>query len=127
MNQNMKQPPMDKRFIAILKNHALSFFKVMSGELNVGTELINQDNRTTEKFNQLFIMDGKNRNAVNKLSAGDIGATLKLKNTKTNHTLYPKDQNVIIHPIVFPEPRIRVAIFAKNQADDEKMSEVLAE
>lgn len=105
----------------------LSFFKVMSGELNVGQELINQENRTAEKFNQLFIMDGKNRNQVNKLSAGDIGATLKLKNTKTNQTLYSKDQNVKIQPIIFPEPRIRVAIVAKNQADDEKMSEVLAE
>ncbi len=124
-----KQPCTLFVFKTLIEPHLgkLSFFKVMSGELNVGTELINQDNRTSEKFNQLFIMDGKNRNQVNKLSAGDIGATLKLKNTKTNQTLYPKDQNVKINPIVFPEPRIRVAIVAKNKADDEKLSEVLAE
>lgn len=105
----------------------LSFFKVMSGELNVGQELVNQTNRGHEKFNQLFIMDGKNRNPVTKLSAGDIGATLKLKNTKTNDTLYPKDVDYKVEPIVFPEPRIRVALVAKNKADDEKIGEVLAE
>ncbi len=126
---NPKEPCTLFVFKTLIEPHLgkLSFFKVMSGELNAGDELINQDNRTSEKFNQLFIMDGKNRNTVNKLSAGDIGATLKLKNTKTNQTLYPKDAGVMITPIDFPEPRIRMAIVAKNKADDEKLSEVLSE
>ncbi len=124
-----KQPTTLFVFKTLIEPHLgkLSFFKVLSGELNVGMDLVNQQNRNTEKLNQLFIMDGKNRNPVTKLSAGDIGATLKLKNTKTNDTLYPKDEDFIVQPIVFPEPKIRVAIVAKNKADDEKLGEVLSE
>ena len=105
----------------------ISFFKVLSGEISTGMELVNQNNQTLERLNQLFVMDGKNRTVVTKLSAGDIGATLKMKNTATNQTLYPKDAGVIVAPIEFPEPRIRTAIVTKNKADEEKMSEVLAE
>jgi elongation factor G len=103
----------------------LSVFKVVSGEVTVGQELINEENGTVERINQLFILDGKNRNPVNKLIAGDIGATVKLKNTHTNDTLHQKGFDVAIEPIAFPEPRIKVAIITKNKADDEKLSDVL--
>ena len=105
----------------------LTLFKVLSGEVSVGTELTNEANGTVERINQLFIMDGKNRNTINKLSAGDIGATLKLKNTHTNQTLHTKGFDVTIKPIVFPEPRIQVAIIALNKHDDEKLGEALQE
>jgi elongation factor G len=59
----------------------------MSGEINAGVDLTNTTTGQTERLNQLFIMDGKNRNPVTKLSAGDIGATLKLKDTLTNQTI----------------------------------------
>jgi elongation factor G len=58
--------------------------------------------------------------------AGDIGATLKLKDTYTNQTLHAKGSEVTIDPIVFPEPRIRTAVIAKTKTDDEKIGEVLA-
>ncbi len=105
----------------------LTFFKVMSGEVKPGMELINEKGNTTERLSQLFIADGKNRNNVDKLRAGDIGCTLKLKNTLTNHTLCEKSFHGQIAPIQFPSPKVRVAIEAKNKADDEKLSEVLAE
>ncbi|SHK91987.1 translation elongation factor 2 (EF-2/EF-G) [Chitinophaga jiangningensis] len=105
----------------------LTFFKVMSGEIKPGMELINEKGNTTERISQLFIADGKNRNNVDKLRAGDIGCTLKLKNTLTNHTLCDKSFPGQITPIDFPGPKVRVAIEAKNKADDEKLSEVLAE
>lgn len=105
----------------------LSLFKVVSGEITSGIDVINASNGTVERINQLFIMDGKNRNPINKLSAGDLGATLKLKNTFTNQTLYGKGNAVTIQPIVFPEPRISVAIIAKNKNDDEKIGTVLAD
>lgn len=105
----------------------LTFFKVFSGELSTGDELLNQQTGALERIGSLFIMDGKNRNPVNKLTAGDIGATLKLKSTQTNQTLHAKGVNITIDPIHFPEPRIRTAIIAKNKADDEKLGEVLAE
>jgi elongation factor G len=72
-------------------------------------------------------MDGKNRNPINKLKAGDIGSTLKLKNTRTNHTLAGKGFDAQIQPIEFPLPRIRTAILTKNKSDDEKLGEVLYE
>lgn len=104
----------------------LSFFKVISGEVNSSSELINSQTGATEKFHQLFIMDGKTRNPVDKLVAGDIGATLKLKDTYTNQTLHAKGFDVTIEPIEYPAPRIRTAVVAQSKGDDEKIGEVLA-
>jgi len=105
----------------------LSFFKVLSGEVTPGIELMNERTNTMERLNQIFIMDGKNRNPVEKLKAGDIGCTLKLKNTFTNQTLNGKGLHHNIDPIHFPKSRIRTAIVAKNTSDDEKLGEVLHE
>ena len=88
----------------------MSFFKVISGNLTAGTDLLNHQSGQVERLNQLFIMDGKNRNPVDKLVVGDIGATLKLKSTETNHTLHSKDVDIAIKPIQFPGARIRTAI-----------------
>ena len=77
----------------------LSFFKVMSGEVATAMDLYNPRTRGTERFNQLFIMDGKNRNPVQKLVAGDIGATLKLKDTATNDTLCANGKDFRFDPI----------------------------
>lgn len=104
----------------------LSFFKVMQGEVKVGDDLVNAQTNNTERLNQLFIMDGATRNPVNKLTAGDIGATLKLKDTATNHTLHTKGFDVTVKPIEFPRPRIRVAVIAKSKQDNEKIGDALA-
>lgn len=103
----------------------MSFFKVISGSVEVGNDFVNHQTGQSERLNQLFIMDGKNRNPVEKLVVGDIGSTLKLKSTETNHTL--KDKSVVnaVKPIQFPGSRIRTAIVAKNKQDDEKLGEVL--
>jgi elongation factor G len=103
----------------------LTFFKVITGEVTSNSELINSQTGAIERFHQLFIMDGKNRNPVDKLVAGDIGATLKLKDTFTNQTLHAKGFDVTIEPIVFPEPRMRTAVIAKSKTDEEKIGEVL--
>jgi elongation factor G len=124
-----KGPPSLFVFKTLIEPHLgkLSFFKVLSGEINTGADLVNSSNGQTERLNQLFIMDGKNRNPVTKLTAGDIGATLKLKDTLTNQTLSAPGKKISIDPIHFPLPRIRVAIVAKNKADDEKLGTVLSE
>src|SRR5690606_36588450 len=103
----------------------LSFFKVISGEVTTNMELVNSQTGTVERLNQLFIMDGKTRTPVDKLVAGDIGATLKLKDTFTNQTLRSKGFDVTIRPIEFPTPRIRTAVVAQSKNDDEKIGEVL--
>ncbi|MCB0516212.1 MAG: elongation factor G [Chitinophagales bacterium] len=103
----------------------MSFFKVYSGVVNVGDELVNSITGTTERFNQLFLMNGKNRDAINELRAGDIGATVKLKDSHTNSTLHPKGNEFHIKPIDFPEPHIRVAVTTPNKSDVEKMANAL--
>lgn len=99
----------------------LSLFKVMSGEVVQGADFQNEKTNTTERIGQLYILDGKNRNQVDRLKAGDIGATLKLKNTNTSDTLNAKGATGNIDEIHFPEPKLRTAIVAKNKNDDEKL------
>jgi elongation factor G len=103
----------------------LTYFKVLSGELKKGTQLKNSDTHTLETINQLYVMDGHQRNPVEILKAGDIGATLKLKNTETNHTLHALPTDLKIQPIEFPSARLTVAIVANNKKDDERLGEVL--
>ena len=103
----------------------VSFFKVKSGEVKQNDKLENSRNEEIEILNQLYIMDGKNREPVEKLTAGDIGATLKLKYTETNDTLRAKGSNITIKPIKFPEPRISKAVGAADKNDEEKLSDAL--
>ena len=103
----------------------VTFFKVMSGEVKLNDKLVNSRNEETEIMNQLFIMDGKKREPVNKLTVGDIGATLKLKFTVTNDTLNTPNKPLTVKPIQYPESRIRKAVFAVNKNDDEKISDAL--
>lgn len=103
----------------------VTFFKVKRGEVTVNDKLVNSRNGETEVFNQLFIMDGKERNHVQKLTVGDIGATLKLKFTETNDTLSALGEEVRLKPIEYPQPRIRRAVMAVNTKDEEKLSEAL--
>jgi elongation factor G len=103
----------------------LSFFKVISGEITTSSELVNSQTGVTERIHQIFIMDGKTRTPVDKLVAGDIGATLKLKDTYTNQTLHARGFDVTVTPIVYPEPRIHTAVIAQSKNDEEKIGEVL--
>lgn len=103
----------------------ISFFKVLSGTLKKGAQLKNSDTHQVEIMNQLFVMDGKSRNSVEELVAGDIGATLKLKNTDTNHTLHALNEDLHIRPIQFPQARLRTAITSADSKDDERLTEAL--
>ena len=102
----------------------LSFFKVFSGTVKSGMELVNENTNVTEKINQLFIIEGNKRTAVNELVAGDIGATLKLKNTHTNNTLHEKGKQIELAPIVFPTAVMSVAISTKR-GEEEKLAQAL--
>ncbi|TXB65576.1 elongation factor G [Phaeodactylibacter luteus] len=103
----------------------VSYFKVYAGTLSAGDELINAKNGTAERFGQLFIAEGKNREAVPRLKAGDIGVTVKLKNSHTNNTLNIKGIDRQIRLIDFPEPRIREAVQPLNANDMEKLIKAL--
>lgn len=103
----------------------VSYFKVYSGSLKVGDELYNPIHRSTERFGQLFIANGKNRSPVDELRAGDIGVTVKLKHTKTGDTLNEKGIERQIAPMDFPPARIRVAIEPPSKQDMEKLMKAL--
>ncbi len=101
------------------------YFKVLSGVVEEGMDLVNNNNGNKERLSQLYCVAGKERVKVDKLHAGDIGATVKLKSTKASHTLTSKEVDWVFPAIEFPEPKHRVAIKAASESDDEKMGEIL--
>lgn len=101
------------------------YFRVISGTLKEGQELVNQTTGDKEKMSQIFAVAGKGRTKVDSMEAGDIGCTVKLKSTKVNHTLNQGGSSWKVNLIGFPAPRYRCAVKAKNSADDEKMGELL--
>lgn len=103
----------------------INYFKVITGKVTEAIDLVNNNNQGKERLTQLYVSAGKNRVKVTELVAGDIGAVVKLKNTKTNHTLALPSVSYIFENIKYPEPKFRTAIKAKNEADEEKLGEVL--
>lgn len=103
----------------------ISLFKVASGTINEGDDLTNINTGSKERFSQLYLIAGKNKTKVSSLKAGDIGATVKLKNTRNNHTLNDKNVNYMFKAIEYPEAKYKVAIHACKESEEEKMIEVL--
>ncbi|MFA6262125.1 MAG: elongation factor G [Bacteroidia bacterium] len=103
----------------------MSLFKVYSGTITAGMELVNENNGTSEKLNQLFLLEGKKRIPIDELVAGDIGATIKLKNTHTNNCLHIKGKNIALKPIEFGEPHLKVAIESTKKGDEEKLAQAM--
>jgi len=102
----------------------INYFKVISGEITEGIDLTNNNSRTKERLSQLYVVAGKTRNKIDKLSAGDIGGAVKLKNTKTNHTL-STNTSLKLADLSFPEPKFRTAIKPMTEGDEEKLGEAL--
>jgi elongation factor G len=103
----------------------LSYFKVYSGTVKAGMELVNESNGVVEKINQLFLLEGNKRIPVNELEAGDIGATLKLRNTHVNNTLHVKGNNYELPPIEFPSHNMTVSVEPLNKGEEERLSQAL--
>ena len=127
IDADAEQPAVAFVFKSQLEQHIgeISYFRVIRGRLAEGAELLNPRTGNKEKISQLFAVAGKNRIKVTELSAGDIGCTVKLKGTRTNDTLCAPSSPVRIDPIVFPEPRYRAAVKAKEQNDEEKLGKLL--
>ena len=103
----------------------VSYFKVMSGKIKEGDDLLNADRGSKERIAQIFSVAGQTRNKVDEMVAGDIGATVKLKDVRTGNTLNGKGCDYRFDFIKYPDPKFRRAIKAKNEADAEKLSEIL--
>jgi elongation factor G len=103
----------------------INYFRVYSGKITENLDVINCSNGTKERLSQLYINAGKNRTRVPELNVGDIGAFVKLKNTKTGHTLNAPGNDWKYEGVKFPEPKYRTAIKAQSESDDEKLGESL--
>lgn len=103
----------------------ISYFKVMSGKVKEGDDLINADRGSKERIGQIFAVAGQQRTKVDELVAGDIGAAVKLKDVRTGNTLNGKGAENKFDFIEYPDPKYRRAIKAENERDTEKLNEAL--
>ena len=102
----------------------VAFMKVYDGEMTQAMDLVNSNTGTKERISQLIAFAGRNRETVDKVCAGDIVATIKLKGTGASQTL-SKSGDVIVEKTVYPDPKFRTAVRAKNSSEDEKLGAVL--
>ena len=103
----------------------VSYFKVMSGKLTEGQDVVNPVTGAKERISQIFAVAGKKKEKVTEMVAGDIGCTVKLKTVKTNQTLCVPPTDWVFKPIEFPQPKFRTAIKAVDEKDEEKLGEAL--
>lgn len=125
----MDGPTVLYTFKTVMEPHSgrATQFKVMSGTVAEGSELVNAATGATERINQLFIMEGKERKPVDRLVAGDIGVTMKLKGTGTGQTLHAKGKAVRLATPVFPEPRLWRTVRASEEKFEERLHTALLE
>ena len=103
----------------------VSYFRVMQGTVRNGDDMQNMERGSKERISQLYMVAGANRIAVDEVAAGDIAATVKLKDTRTGNTLNAKDCELQYAPITYPQPRYRRAIKPVNESDAEKLAALL--
>ena len=99
----------------------LTFFRVYSGVLQKGTYLLNSVTGEQERIARILRMKSNAREELDAIYAGEIGATVGLKNTVTGHTLCDKEKPVVLEKISFPEPVISMRVEPKTKADQEKL------
>lgn len=103
----------------------LSYFRIFSGSVSNGDEVVNASDGQPEKLNHLAVPMGRDRIEVSRLHAGDIGVIAKLKHTHTNDTLTSRGARMVLEPIAFPAADIAIAIKGKSRADEDKLGEVI--
>jgi len=103
----------------------LAYFRVYSGKVKVGTRVINATKRHRERISKLLRMFADHREEIQQLGAGDIGATLGLKDTFTGETLCAPNGPIVLESISFPEPVISVAIEPRTMADQDRLADGL--
>jgi len=104
----------------------LTFIKVWRGKISAGETLVNTSTDTEEKINQLFVLKGNERQQVNELNAGSIGALVKLKNTSSGDTLADPSDPVKLDKIEFPNPVAKIAVEGESEKDNDKISKGLS-
>jgi elongation factor G len=124
VKQDPNGPPALFIFKTISESHVgeLSLFRLFSGTISPGLDMVNYSNGKSERLAQMYVMNGKERKEAPRLTAGDIGAVVKLKDTHTNHTLASKSLPVVFPPTQFPEPVFHAAVLPKSKGDEDRIS-----
>jgi elongation factor G len=104
----------------------LSFFRVYSGQVKFGSELYNTDRRMSEKVGQIYLLNGKNRETIPTVNAGDIAAVVKLKDTHTGNTLCNPKHPVSLPKVIYPKPCIHASLKSTMKGEEEKVASGLA-
>jgi elongation factor G len=104
---------------------SLTYFRIYSGTLKKGSYVLNTTSGDKERISRILRMHADSREDVDEIYAGDIAATVGLKNTSTGHTLCDEDHPVVLEKITFPEPVISIRVEPKNKTDEEKMGVAL--
>ena len=104
----------------------LCFFRVYSGKLNAGSYVLNTRSGAKERISRIFQMHSNNRNSLDVIEAGDIGAAVGFKNIKTGDTLCAENAPISLESMEFPEPVIGIAVEPKTKADLDKLGNGLA-
>ena len=102
----------------------VAYMKIYSGEITEAMDLLNTNTNTKERISQLICFAGQKRENVEKAVAGDIIATIKLKGTGAAQTLV-KSGDLQVEKTVYPDPKFRTAVRAKNSSDEEKLGAIL--
>ncbi|NNM34224.1 MAG: GTP-binding protein, partial [Gemmatimonadetes bacterium] len=120
-------PSLARVFKISLEKDAGDFalMRVFSGEIAVGTEVHNVSRDGSERLSQLFGLEGKNREKIEKITAGDLGAAVKLKDTHCGDTLAGKGVDAKLPPIVYPAPNSRVTLKPIHDGEDDKIAQGL--
>lgn len=104
---------------------SLAFLRVYSGALQLGDKVYNPRQAKTEKISKLLKLHANKREEIQEIAAGDIGAIVGLKFTRTGDTLCVNGDYIVLEPIAFPEPVIGIAIEPKSKADEVRLTESL--
>jgi elongation factor G len=103
----------------------LSYFRVYSGKIDAGSYVLNSTKNIKERVSRLVLMHADDREDVNSLRAGDIGAIVGLKDSVTGDTLCDESKPIILEKIEFAEPVVSEAIEPATKSDEEKMTDAL--
>ncbi|WP_269611523.1 elongation factor G [Prochlorococcus marinus] len=103
----------------------LTFVRMYSGVLEKGSYVLNSTKDAKERISRLIILKADDREEVDELRAGDLGAVLGLKNTTTGDTLCSSEEAIVLETLYIPEPVISVAVEPKTKSDMEKLGKAL--
>lgn len=104
----------------------LTYFRVYHGTMESNSQVWNVNREEVERIGQLFILRGKNQEAVPRVTAGDIGGVAKLSGTSTGDTLGNRENPLMVAPVKFPEPVFSEAVHPKSKGDVDKLGTALS-